>query len=60
MKYANTGNSLVLSGERALLTVHKECTPHQRENYVNEWYRDHLKSEIKKITKMGNNLWYSM
>lgn len=39
----------MLSGNSALLTVRKESTAKQRENFVNEWYREHLKSEIAKL-----------
>lgn len=42
------GNSLVLSGDRAILTVRKESTAKQRENFVHEWYRGLLKAEIEK------------
>lgn len=39
-------NSLILSGERAVLTARMESTAGQRENYVREWYRERLKAEI--------------
>ena len=42
------GNSLVLSGNRAVLTVRRDCTVRQRAAYVNEWYRGLLKAEIAK------------
>ena len=48
VEYSNRGNSLVLSGDRAILTLRKESTAQQRENYVNEWYRERLKAEIEK------------
>ena len=46
--YSYKGNSLKLSGDKAILTVRKESTAEQRDNYVNEWYRDLLKAEIAK------------
>ena len=46
VNYSYKGNSLVLEGNKAILTVRKESTAKQRENYVNEWYRTHLKEEI--------------
>lgn len=46
--YSYKGNSLVLDGKKAILTVRKESSAKQRENYVNEWYREILKEEIKK------------
>lgn len=42
-------NSLVLTAERAVLTVRKESTAKQRENYVREWYRALLKTEIERL-----------
>jgi predicted metal-dependent hydrolase len=42
-------NSLVLSGENAVLTVRKESTAQQRENFVREWYRELLKTEIARL-----------
>lgn len=46
VEYSYKGNSLVLSGDNAILTVRKESTAQQRENYVNEWYRGLLKDKI--------------
>lgn len=48
IEYSNHGNTLTLSGDKAILTVRKESTAQQRENYVNEWYRVLLKAEIEK------------
>ena len=48
VEYSYQGNSLVLSGDRAILTVRKESTSKQRENFVHEWYRGLLKGEIEK------------
>lgn len=42
-------NSLVLSGDKAVLTVRKESTADQRENFVREWYRKILKAEIARL-----------
>jgi len=47
-EYGNK-NSLVLSGDRAVLTVRKESTAEQRENFVREWYRELLKAEIARL-----------
>ena len=41
-------NSLLLSGNKAILTVRKESTIKQREHFVREWYRELLKIEINK------------
>ena len=48
MQYSNKGNALILVGNRAFLTVRKESNAQQRENFVNGWYREVLKSEIEK------------
>jgi predicted metal-dependent hydrolase len=42
-------NSLVLSGDKAVLTVRKESTAEQRENFVRQWYRELLKTEIARL-----------
>ena len=47
-EYSNK-NSLVLSGDIAILTVRKESTALQRENFIREWYRDLLKAEINML-----------
>lgn len=48
VEYSYKGNSLVLSGDKAILTVRKESTTKQRETFVNEWYRRLLKTEVEK------------
>lgn len=47
-EYGNK-NSLVLSGDRAVLTVRKESTTEQRANFIREWYRELLKAEIARL-----------
>lgn len=42
-------NTLVLTGDKAILTVSKESTPQQRENFVREWYPEQLKAEITRL-----------
>ena len=49
VEYSYKGNSLILDGDKAILTVRKESTAKQRENFVNEWYRERLKSEIERL-----------
>ena len=48
VEYSYKGNSLVLLGDKAILTVRKESTAKQRESFVNEWYRERLKTEVEK------------
>lgn len=45
--YSYKGNSLLLDGNEAILTVRKESTTEQRETFVNEWYRAQLKQRIE-------------
>ncbi len=66
VEYSYKGNSLVLSGDSAILTVRKESTAKQRENFVNEWYREKLKIEVAKylpkwesITGLHCSAWQS-
>lgn len=47
VEYSYKGNSLVLEGNEAILTVRKESTAKQREAFVNEWYRSLLKEKIE-------------
>ena len=47
-EYGNK-NSIKLSGEKATLTVRKNSTAEQRENYIREWYRKSLKTEIIRL-----------
>jgi len=48
VEYSYKGNSLVLSGDKAILSVRKESTAKQRDSFVREWYREILKEEIRK------------
>lgn len=49
VNYSNRGNSLVLDGDKAILTVREESTAEQRGRFVNEWYRQLLKAEIERV-----------
>jgi predicted metal-dependent hydrolase len=42
-------NSLILSGDKAILTVRKESTIEQRARFVREWYRKLLKNEVERF-----------
>lgn len=48
VEYNQKKNSLVLEGNKAILSVRKESTAKQREKFVNEWYRSLLKTEVEK------------
>jgi predicted metal-dependent hydrolase len=47
--YSSKANNFRLDGEKAILTVRKESTAKQRENYVNEVLRKYLKNEINRL-----------
>ena len=49
VNYSNKGNSLIIDGNKAILTVREKSTSEQRERYVNEWYRSILKTEVEKV-----------
>lgn len=42
-------NSLVISGDKAILAVRKESSVSQREKFIREWYRELLKAEIARV-----------
>jgi predicted metal-dependent hydrolase len=42
-------NSILLSGDKAVLTVNKESAALQRKKFVREWYRQQLKVEIMRL-----------
>lgn len=48
VEYNQKKNTLVLEGNKAILSVRKESTVKQREKFVNEWYRFLLKVEVEK------------
>jgi len=48
VEYSQKKNTIVLEGNKAILTVRKESTVKQREKVVNEWYRSLLKIEVEK------------
>lgn len=49
VNYSNKGNSLIIDGDKAILTVRKESTTLQREKYIYEWYRTALKKEVERL-----------
>jgi predicted metal-dependent hydrolase len=48
-------NSLVLSGVKAIFTTRKESSPIRRDNFIREWYRKQLKTEIAKLLPKWEN-----
>jgi predicted metal-dependent hydrolase len=49
VKYGTGKNSLLLSGDRAILTVHEKNTAVQRGKFIREWYRNLLKKETEQL-----------
>ena len=47
--YSSVRNNVYLSGNKLLLQVRKESTDVRRENILNTWYREQLKSAIPAI-----------
>ena len=56
VEYSYKGNSLILSGNEAVLTVRKESSAKQREAFVNEWYRSLLKEKIETYLHKWENI----
>ena len=48
IEYGNK-NSIVLSGDKAILTIRKESSVLQRDSFIREWYRQQLKTEIERL-----------
>ena len=46
VQYSNVRNVVRISGGNLVLQVRRESTPLQRENILNEWYREQLKQKI--------------
>jgi predicted metal-dependent hydrolase len=49
VEYSNRSNNFVIADNKAILTIRKESTAQQRENYVNEILRKYLKDEISRL-----------
>jgi predicted metal-dependent hydrolase len=49
VEYGTGKNTLLLSGDKAILTVRKESSAEQREKFIREWYRNILKKEIVRL-----------
>ena len=47
--YSSTNNAVSVSGNRLILQVRRESTVKQRENTLNEWYRDQLKQAVPSV-----------
>lgn len=47
--YSSVRNNVYLSSNKLILQVRKESTDAQRENTLNEWYRDQLKSAVPSV-----------
>lgn len=47
--HGNGKKSIILSGDKMILTMKKDSTIEQREKFVKEWYRSLLKMEIESV-----------
>lgn len=47
--YGCKGNSLVLDGDSAILTIREGSTTKQRDSWMNEWYRAILKEQVERL-----------
>ena len=64
VRYSGKGNSLIIAGDEATLTVRENSTAEQRSRWVNEWYRVQLEEKIQKylpkwetITGLSSTSW---
>lgn len=51
VQYSNIRNEVRILGEKLVLQVRKESTTIQKENVLNEWYREQLKRAIPEVLK---------
>lgn len=51
VQYSNIRNEVRILGEKLILQVRKESTTTQKENVLNEWYREQLKRAIPEVLK---------
>jgi predicted metal-dependent hydrolase len=49
VEYGTGKNSLLFSGDKAILTVRESSAAGQRDNFIREWYRGLLKKEIERL-----------
>ena len=49
VQYSNVRNTVRMAGGNLILQVRKESTPLQRENILNEWYREQLRQKIPAV-----------
>lgn len=49
--YSATRNNVFISGNKLMLQVRRESNAEQRENTLNEWYREQLKLAIPQVLK---------
>ncbi|GMO41572.1 MAG: SprT family zinc-dependent metalloprotease [Treponemataceae bacterium] len=55
VEYGTGKNALILSGDKAILTIREKSTAAQRDNVVKKWYRALLTEEIKKTLPKWEN-----
>ena len=55
-QYSNIRNQVYLAGGKLVLQVRKESTTMQRENVLNEWYRELMKEAVPKVLIKCENI----
>ena len=56
VQYSNVKNRVCLSGGKLILQVRKESTAAQRENVLNEWYREQIKQTVPGVLQKCENI----
>lgn len=56
VQYSNAGNRVYLSGDKLVLQIRQESTFAQRENLLNEWYREQMKQVIPDLLRKCENI----
>lgn len=56
VQYSNVRNQVYLAGGKLVLQVRKESTSKQRENVLNEWYREQMKQVVPNLLKKCENI----
>ena len=56
VQYSNVKNCVCLSGGKLILQVRKESTAAQRENVLNEWYREQIKQTVPGVLQKCENI----
>lgn len=56
VQYSNIRNRVCISGGKIVLQVRKESTVMQRENVLDEWYREQMKQTVPNVLRKCENI----